>query len=1085
MKNKNNNERKIKKNSLKDDNIDKDKNLSKLKQRLNKPGNLIEYFAIIGVDPNIATNNFLFELSPSEISELHSEELKPVLITKYPPIDKSYINLDENNICELCFPEKIKVEQFKNKPKPEIYRYLLTNSFYSIEHPLKYLTCLKFYESFDKYYELNQKILNIKEIKNSSSFRLDNINNYKKYFKEKNKNQKANKSQDTKNRKQNLINPKKIDKNLKNYYLPKIICFVSLKPEFHLHEKILYQLYDYLNIEKIKIPLEKIILNILCNIPNPPRGIHKYQYTMAENFEKINIQAEKMNRIKIIDEDLKKIIGFFKSIDNFLTIFKYTLFETKTTIFSTNVNKIFYLINGLISILFPFNYPFQILSCLMDGFGILESPPPYIIGINQKFDKNFFPNHNIELKSIKILVIDLDTQKFYLNFKEHSPDIPENILKKLKSKIEIALNRNNSNEISEENTISFAFYEFFLNILLNYSNYLNKDNLKKNFKIKNLEILFKTKEFIESHSTSERPFYTELTKTQMFNDFILKKMIPKDITDKLDILLFDENINKINNKKKTFFSRKNSTSFLTSKEYEFKSNHKIPKVKSLLDEELSRYKNKNYYKKNLLKGQEIILEDKDYFFNYIIFPKFNNDFFEFPSNEFFIYFYTVENIINDINRVNTDLLAKSLIDIGDNDSLINDGEEMLDYIYLTYIEVWGYSFWYQDLSERDYRFNQLMEVLDKIKRQEIELFNILFEMLDKFYEKEKLKKLYDKILEYKLTPNSFIYSIVGKNMNENRIGYNIDNLFWGKKEKKNNFQRRTFKSENETTILGNNIHFIYMQECPECGKIINIKTICKDYKKMKKELLWATCPICLMDIKPQLSVILGNDIFPGAKNIALSKTEIFTLYSPYELKNNIKIIISKEQFHLLNIDKLRNSYTNIFWNCIWYFHLYNLDYSIILPYEVNLYKKKASSDAILTPFIITRIAPFLRKKSSIDENQNNKNEIIINDNNNIENNIHNNIVINIDNDNNKINNKINKNNNVIIHNNLSFEYIKGNFFKNKTSLIDMSIESSNISDININNNSFINKFKTFDKNNNINSDEVDKNKIDISKSNLK
>ena len=240
-----------------------------------------------------------------------------------------------------------------------------------------------------------------------------------------------------------------------------------------------------------------------------------------------------------------------------------------------------------------------------------------------------------------------------------------------------------------------------------------------------------------------------------------------------------------------------------------------------------------------------------------------------------------------------------------------------------------------------------------------------------------------------------------------------------------------------------------------------------------------------MDIKPQLSVILGNDIFPGAQNIALSKTEIFTLYSPYELKNNIKIIISKEQFHLLNIDKLRNSYTNIFWNCIWYFHLYNLDYSIILPYEVNLYKKKASSDAILTPFIITRIAPFLRKKSSIDENPNNKNEIIINDNNNIENNINNNIIINIDNDNNKINNKINKNNNVIIHNNLSFEYIKGNLFKNKTSLFDISIKSNNISEININNNSCINKLKTFDKNNSINSDEVDKNKIDISKSNLK
>lgn len=45
----------------------------------------------------------------------------------------------------------------------------------------------------------------------------------------------------------------------------------------------------------------------------------------------------------------------------------------------------------------------------------------------------------------------------------------------------------------------------------------------------------------------------------MFNDFIFKKMIPKDLNDKLDLLLFDENINKINNKK--IFKRNKSISF--------------------------------------------------------------------------------------------------------------------------------------------------------------------------------------------------------------------------------------------------------------------------------------------------------------------------------------------------------------------------------------------------------------------------------------------------------------------------------------------------------------------------------------------
>ena len=336
--------------------------------------------------------------------------------------------------------------------------------------------------------------------------------------------------------------------------------------------------------------------------------------------------------------------------------------------------------------------------------------------------------------------------------------------------------------------------------------------------------------------------------------------------------------------------------------------------------------------------------------------------------------------------------------------------------------MWGYSFWYQDISERDYRFEQLLTVLDKIKRQEIELINVLFEMLNKFHEKEKMIKLYNKILEYKITPSSYIYSIVGKSLKSGiDLHENVFNSYKDNNISKNNFPLRTFKTEEEIDILGNKINFKNIQECAECGRKIDIRIISKDYKKMKKDSLWAQCPLCLNYIKPSLNVYLGKELFitgkknynnDNNKNLSLIKKENFVLYSPYELKNNIKEIINKEQFKLLNVDKFKKNYPDFFWNCVWYFELYGLDHSIILPYEINIFKRiTTSNNSINSPFIITK---FIR----LDIN-NNK----ISDENNIDN-INNNIFdINEDKEKN-----INRNNKkYIIHNIYSFQYIKGNY----------------------------------------------------------
>ena len=84
---------------------------------------------------------------------------------------------------------------------------------------------------------------------------------------------------------------------------------------------------------------------------------------------------------------------------------------------------------------------------------------------------------------------------------------------------------------------------------------------------------------------------------------------------------------------------------------------------------------------------------------------------------------------------------------------------MKNYIYLTWLELWAFSFWYCDKKERKYRFNQLIKVLDKVIHHEMEIFNLLFDVLNKNKEEEMILKLYQKLIMLKLHPTTFIYKI--------------------------------------------------------------------------------------------------------------------------------------------------------------------------------------------------------------------------------------------------------------------------------------------------------------------------------------
>ena len=245
-------------------------------------------------------------------------------------------------------------------------------------------------------------------------------------------------------------------------------------------------IYNYYinNSMKKNIPLEKIVLNILCNIPMPTNGVFEITYKFGykdinskdKNDEEIKIKRHKYNELANIDSYIISMLSYF-NVDEFIEIFKYTIYEIKTLVFSSNINDSCIFINGLLNILFPFIYSFQVSSCVPDNaYDVLESISPYIFGINKKYQESFFTDNKISLND-DLMILDLDNKKLILKIskKENYPDLPKTYYKKLKTGIDDAIKKQKKNTKNDLNLFSVIFFDFFLNILNDYSNYLNND----------------------------------------------------------------------------------------------------------------------------------------------------------------------------------------------------------------------------------------------------------------------------------------------------------------------------------------------------------------------------------------------------------------------------------------------------------------------------------------------------------------------------------------------------------------------------------------------------------------------------------
>ena len=412
------------------------KDYQDIKEKLDKGNNFIDYFLVIGLEPIIYRKNWLFSKTLEEINSQHKEELQPKIISSFPYYEKTTIAFDDSILIH-CFPNGFNLVKSTKKPYPKIFSFILDNNYYNLNYPQKYLTCLICYESV-----INYKILSLLE---------------------------ENPTLDL-----NEIDRTKIASSIKDseIYIPKCLLIMSLYPHFGEFEKIISEIYNYsLNVtyqpieknnsissgsgnkrisfrrmsqvrevlkdKEVHEPVDKIIENLLIELSVPPRGVTTMKYYLNE--EERTIKQNKMNELPLLDVNIKRIFTDFE-VKDVITIYNYIFLEYRILFFSRNIELLNNYIYGLLAFLYPFQYQYQVVTILPEkNFEIIESITPFIAGINQTFEEDFFDNYQL---TDCILVVDIDKGKYkIINNDEKIPEFPAKYRKTFEKKLQETINK--------------------------------------------------------------------------------------------------------------------------------------------------------------------------------------------------------------------------------------------------------------------------------------------------------------------------------------------------------------------------------------------------------------------------------------------------------------------------------------------------------------------------------------------------------------------------------------------------------------------------------------------------------------------
>ena len=955
---------------------------------------------VFGVKPEIFKNSYLY--NSNSINDINNN-LIPQIITKFPKLDKKHIVV-ENSITQQIFPHGFNAIESITKPENQFYSVILDNQLYSATYANKFIACLLIYESIKDY-----EILNTKYKSTDVLFNMIRSNSTK-----------SSKPPE----------PKKY----KNYYIPKCLCLVSVYPAFNRFQEILTNIYNIVMSNKFNnLYIDRIIEKFILEIPKLPRGKKKVILSLPNN-TLINLTEKKMNDFPYVNINLPR---FFACLDisNILEIFRYLLFETKLIFFGSNLNDLTNSIISILSLIFPFKYQFQIVSVLpKDLYNFIETISPYIFGINETYDENFFKNNKVNLEDATICIVDLDRNKFIITTKNERnlikdyPPFPKSLKEKIeKDYIKYKKERENNNKtkeiknkLEEENSqYQLIFFNFMASLLKDYPKFLSKDyGVTKDISMSIKDMIDLTG-YANLYNATEREFYNRIFTTQMFIEFIYKRMMPKNYNEKVDILFFEEKLNEISRKKSFFKSKDNASNILlSSNEYNYDNNVVIIDCSTDIGitEKVYDYiiSNKDEAEKLFINnGYDINIdeENKTVNFHYSIFPCILSDKF-FSIN--YQYYKKPEIYYTLVDEINLKIINKSILCFNpksNKESLTEEGNDL----YLCYLIIWALTLWYTDEWERESRFIQLIEIIEKVQIHDIQIFELLFKALvDIKWSDKYIILLYKKFIHLNLNPTWKIFSMVSKiikkksNVKNKKELLSQETKYYqlkvknklnknSKPEEQIYMRSRTLKTKSvEDRILSEDVIFYAYGKCPTCNNVINLINLCSNLSQLKTKSipinnnsnsLFASiteeeenskkkntmedifkCPYKHQkeSAPDYFRIILRMNYGIELFNLKLKSNEDYTsksiktlLMSPSTMKNELLKIAKnlENEREKFDVENFKFNNLRLFWNLIWYFELNQMDSSFMLPYTNEVQNDDNLNLENLKKFIDTKYIP--------------------------------------------------------------------------------------------------------------------------------
>ena len=986
------------------------------KRYFDDDNNMIDYFIEVGMKPEIFKNKILYEISsPEEINNI----LIPQIITKFPSFDKKNVVI-ENSMIHQIFPQGYKLIISEQRPLPNFYCLILDNQLYSAIYTRKYLACLIVYESIEKYKKLYDK------------FQLEN----EKFLAVmKNAISKNTKDCDDKNedRYKNFYIPKCL-------CLVSVHPYIDIYEEIlrTIYDLTTNETYSYIFIdqiiEKLIIETPKIprgVKRIKLLFPNNIIDINEnkmneypavnvnlvYTFDIMNYNNIIEIYKFLLYETKLIffSEDLYKLTNTILSFVFLLTPFNYqfqivSILSKELYNFIETISPFIFGINEKYEANFMEKYKISIEDtsiCIVD----IDNDNYFLITPGGVFNTKDFPEFPKKLRKkledkIKTYLFNKKKKKSVdtcINMGQnnkaynYNKTVSENNI--LRSSTCKVMNCDNflvslndiiacDNLIHKQNIKKDAFYHkdnqkiqeifsrFMINLLKDYPKFLSKDYSVNRDISQNINDMIDLKSYLNLFNNGDRFFYSKIFSTQMFMEFIYKRMMPRDCNEKVDVLFFEEKINeKIN--EKNLFSKINKSKIqgqyilLNCRDYDYNQTVSIDlTAKKGVSNRLKFYilTNKSLLNAFLRRGYIISINEdsNELTFKYEIFPLLLSDKLFLLNSED----YQQENpsFYKEVELINTKIVNKTALKFIQEKAVLNNSETEND-LYLCYIILWAMSFWYIEDDEKDSRFIEMMEILGKVEEHDIKIFEILFKTLVEYSKDENVILLYKKFIHLRLNPSWDMFSLVSKiikkkhNINKkNKLLHQETNMsklkeIYFKENKISDpiqYSKRAFKNQiKDDFVFSNNVLFYAYFICKKCNNIINLGKFCSDLKnlKMEKDTYGyerikcnnrnkegkACDNLCDQNFKYRLGEELFNQKIEINHRYFSSIPGSIILLTPKEIKDDLlRLATNKKKGEKFDIENFKFNYPDLFWSLIWYFDLSNIDKSFMLPYESTL-----------------------------------------------------------------------------------------------------------------------------------------------------